>query len=222
MQIITETKTITTQYIIFNGVKFYKDGKGYWLATIDKKPKRLHVYVWECSNGKVPKGYHIHHVDLDKDNNDIDNLVAMKKEDHLKLHALLSNIDGECLERKRKNLDKYRHLATEWHHTDEAREVSRKNWHKSIGLYMDQMIVLECDLCGKQYETNIMMRDHSMFCSNKCKSAYRRSIGVDDIKRVCIVCEKIFPINKYSKTKTCSRKCSAKLMLLKRNGIRRF
>jgi len=59
MQIITETKTITTQYIIFNGVKFYKDGKGYWLATIDKKPKRLHVYVWECSNGKVPKGYHI-------------------------------------------------------------------------------------------------------------------------------------------------------------------
>jgi len=222
MKVVREVKTITTEYIELNGIKFYKDGKGYWLGTVNKKPKRLHIYVWECVNGSVPKGYHIHHVDLDKDNNDIDNLVAMEKEEHLRLHALLNGQDEEYREKRRKVLYENRHLAAEWHGSEEGRETSRRNWYKSLGIYMEQMITLECDNCGKKYETSVISKKHSRFCGNKCKSAYRRKLRLDDVEKECFVCGKKFFSSKYDKVKTCSKECGTKLMLLNRNGIRRF
>lgn len=47
------------------------------------------------------------------------------------------------------------------------------------------------------------------FCSNNCKSAYRRKSGVDNEERICKICGEIFITNKYSKAKVCSKKCSA-------------
>ena len=31
----------------------------------------LHRMVWTCYNGEIPDGYDIHHIDFDKNNNDI-------------------------------------------------------------------------------------------------------------------------------------------------------
>jgi endogenous inhibitor of DNA gyrase (YacG/DUF329 family) len=64
-----------------------------------------------------------------------------------------------------------------------------------------------CECCGKEFEININSASHTRFCSNKCKSKWRRDSGLDDIIKICPICGKEFKTNKYSKTKTCSREC---------------
>lgn len=44
------------------------------------------VYLRCHGKGSIPKGYEIHHVDGDKFNNHISNLIVVSHEDHLKLH----------------------------------------------------------------------------------------------------------------------------------------
>lgn len=67
--------------------------------------------------------------------------------------------------------------------------------------------------CGKKFEGTA--NGVNRFCSNKCKSKFRRDSGIDDEYRICKVCGKKFKTNKYSKAKTCSRSCANKLRKLK-------
>lgn len=46
----------------------------------------LHRMVWICYNGEIPDGYDIHHKDFNKDNNSIDNLQLLTKDEHNKIH----------------------------------------------------------------------------------------------------------------------------------------
>ena len=62
-----------------------------------------------------------------------------------------------------------------------------------------------CQNCGKEFEA-LPFGNHN-FCSNSCKSAYRRKNGIDNEIRICEICGKEFEINKYSKTRFCSKKC---------------
>jgi ribosomal protein L37AE/L43A len=52
--------------------------------------ERNHKYyrrLWEKLNGKtIPEDYHIHHLDNDKTNNDIKNLVCVSPEEHFEIH----------------------------------------------------------------------------------------------------------------------------------------
>lgn len=60
---------------------------------MDKKPIFNYRKFYEKQTGKkVPKDFDIHHIDLNRENNDIENLVAIPKELHKKYHALLSKI----------------------------------------------------------------------------------------------------------------------------------
>ena len=52
----------------------------------------LHHLVWEKHYGKkVPKGYHVHHKDENKTNNNINNLQLMSASEHRKLHTSNEN-----------------------------------------------------------------------------------------------------------------------------------
>lgn len=42
-------------------------------------------------NIKIPKGWHIHHIDGDRNNNDISNLEMLKPDDHAKKHGYINN-----------------------------------------------------------------------------------------------------------------------------------
>lgn len=55
-----------------------------------------HVIIYCEANGltSIPKGYHVHHKDLDKLNNDLENLVLLTISEHMKLHNLLRS--GSC------------------------------------------------------------------------------------------------------------------------------
>lgn len=46
----------------------------------------IHRKIWEEKNGKIPKGYHIHHLNGNPYNNEISNLVCLSPEEHGKIH----------------------------------------------------------------------------------------------------------------------------------------
>lgn len=190
------------KHIFFNGLKFTRDEKtGYYLNSTIRK--RLHRYVWEFYNGEIPDGYHIHHIDRDKSNNDISNLEMIEQHEHEKLHG--SMLTEEERERYRNNLsEKARPKASEWHKSEVGKEWHKRHYETVSKEVLHSMYDFKCQNCGKEFSG-----EHgSKFCSNKCKSAYRRKIGIDNVGRICAYCGNEFETNKYSNTKTCSRSCA--------------
>ena len=63
---------------------FYKEGvdlENYPISSL------LHRWVWKKHNGRNPKqGYHIHHIDEDKYNNDSRNLEEIPGDEHYEKH----------------------------------------------------------------------------------------------------------------------------------------
>ena len=49
--------------------------------------RSVHVLVYTAFKGPVPAGYLVHHIDSNKDNNSIDNLVVMSTKEHNRLHC---------------------------------------------------------------------------------------------------------------------------------------
>ena len=200
----------------FDGYKFRRDAKtGYYLATkptYQGKRERLHCYVWRYFNGPVPEGFHVHHVDENKSHNNIENLMCIPGELHTKYHLneYVENNYSKMIENLNKNV---RPKASEWHRSEAGREWHREHYAESLWKIRPALCV--CQVCGKEYFSK--QKGYSKFCSNNCKSAYRRKLGVDNETRICKVCGKEFVTNKYSKQKCCSGKCAGILRWDKRN-----
>lgn len=71
--------------IFYEGHKVYMNGE-YPAICLDNKNVHVHRLEWERHHGSIPKGYIIHHVDGDKMNWNIDNLVMLSRSDHIKEH----------------------------------------------------------------------------------------------------------------------------------------
>ena len=186
--------------MLVDGIKFYKGKDGYYMSGRKETLKRLHIYIWEKHNSTVPKGYCIHHIDHNKDNNDINNLKLMSISEHSRYHINLMDKD-----KMRENLEiNARPKAIEWHGSEKG-----KKWHKKHYEEMkDKLyakVIKKCQYCGKEYET--VDSPKNKYCSNKCKSAARRESGKDDVERKCERCGKYFTVNKYSPKRFCSNIC---------------
>lgn len=191
---------------VFDGFTFRKDKRtGYFLSSKnirDGKRCRLHVYVWEKANGKrVPESCEVHHVDCNKNNNEPENLVCMTAEEHREYHV--AHISEDLKKKWAKNLiEKAVPASKAWHRSENGRkwhaETAKKSYEKRrLAKYI-------CSYCGKEFETkHIYSETSNRFCSNNCKSAFRRKIGIDDTDFVCQKCGKIFRTNKYTKRKYC-------------------
>lgn len=200
--------TPKTQY--FNGYRFTRGEEGTYYRCAKLK-KRMHVYVWEYYNGTIPDGYEVHHMDFDKSNNDISNLQLLTQSEHRKLHADL--LTEEQRNWKRNNLNENaRPKAVEWHKSEKG-----SSWHsehikqqRENGSFKHKLI---CTNCGNVYigEKN----GKNTFCSNACKSAYRRRSGLDNIKKICPICGNEFETNKYRQSTTCSRSCANRYRRIK-------
>lgn len=42
----------------------------------EQQPCRINRFIWQCINGEIPDGYHIDHLDFNRQNNCIGNLLA--------------------------------------------------------------------------------------------------------------------------------------------------
>lgn len=193
----------------YHGLVFVKDAiTGYYLNSWNRL--RLHRYVWEENNTRIPKGYDIHHLNGDKNDNTVSNLRLVSTAEHLSLH-------GHNLTEKQKA---YLHSekeyavkkATEWHKSEEGRAWHRKHikeqWHNWHTKHFKNI----CEVCGKEFFATRPAR----LCSNACKTKARFMRGVDNETRNCVICGKGFVCNKYSRTEVCSRQCRGKLIVKRR------
>lgn len=187
-----------------DGYRFTRDKRtGYFLASrkINGRRPRLHVYVWESVHGKIPDGFHVHHLDGDKNNNEIANLDIMGAAEHAKLHDGMRT-ESTKVKIRGNLLSKAIPKAKEWHGS-----ASGKAWHSKHAQEAWRNSVeteYQCSYCGaaflskKHYSEN---QNH--FCSKKCRAAFRRDSGVDDVVKICEKCGGEYLANKYQKTKFC-------------------
>lgn len=188
--------------LYFDGKRFTRDERtGYYLCSTlstDGKRKRMHVYVWEYYNGPIPVGYHVHHINGDKSDNDISNLELLSEFEHLSLHG--KEKFEKNYQRVINNLrENAAPKAKEWHASKEGHEWHIKHYNSTKDkLHAERNFI--CTYCGKEF-TSTQIR--SQYCSNNCKSAARRKSGVDNILKICIDCGEEYIANKYQKTKYC-------------------
>ncbi|MEU8811118.1 HNH endonuclease signature motif containing protein [Streptomyces violaceoruber] len=209
------------EVVVFKGVKFrrYPDSKSWaerayftpGIADRQKGVRRLHEEIWKAHNGEIPEGSHIHHRDHDHLNNAPDNLVCLTHQEHRRHHG--DGRRGQCSDEQRAHLERIQPLTAAWHGSDEGRawhsEHARKQWAER------QPAQYICEHCSGRFETTDQSKVR--FCSNKCKAAWRRASGVDDVDRVCAWCSATFRTNKYSKAETCSKSCGMKRSHAARN-----
>lgn len=71
----------------------YLDSAGYvMVSTGPNRREREHRFLWKQAYGPIPTGHVIHHVNGDKTDNRLENLVCLARSDHQKAHAA---VDGE-------------------------------------------------------------------------------------------------------------------------------
>lgn len=175
--------------------------------------KRLHVEVWSFYNGRrPPKKHHVHHKDENKHNNHPENLELKKAADHMRGHTMKRiEEDPEWFQGLAKKGQKG---AALWSKTPEGYAFRRKHAKNVLEPFLEHLhkreVHKKCDQCGKEYVTTNLSAVNSRFCSNNCKSAWRRSQKFDNVIRQCKLCGESFSANKYMKTVFCSRACSAK------------
>jgi len=193
-----------------DGFKFTRDKTtGYYLCTrkIGNKRPRLHVYVWEKANGPTPFGFDVHHIDENKENNALENLMLIPGKDHRSLHLSERMSNPELYAEQVNRLDKIREKASAWHKSSAGKE-----WHKlhysMMGEVMHKKRKTECVQCGKIFET----KGHvTKFCSVSCRNKWHYYGDQDKEQRICVVCGKEFSANKWRDNKTCNRSCATKL-----------
>lgn len=167
----------------------------------DGKPIWLHRYVWEQANGPIPVGYVVHHKDGNPENNALDNLACVTQKEHAQHHPWT---DGR-LEAQRNLLDRIRPLTKAWHASPEGIAKHREIGGQAYKNFEPQEKA--CRNCGKMFLPRAL-GNRDLFCSNACKSAWRRKQGLDDVECVCAWCGKRFMHNKFSIPATCSRACA--------------
>lgn len=183
----------------FLGEVYWKCGKYF-----QRYGKRLHRVVYEHCHGGIQKGYHVHHIDGDRTNNQPENLKLMRCGRHTSHHQ-----KGH----KRGAPSAATNAAKAWHSSEDGRK-----WHKEHYALTAKKLHEErdfiCEYCGAGYRAEVTGRNR--FCSNNCKTQARMVSGVDDETRQCSVCGNEFSVNKYSRTQACTRSCSRKLSERKR------
>lgn len=61
-------------FVYVDGLRFVLRKNGYYGARLNGKEASLHCYLYEKEHGAIPKGYHVHHIDSNRGNNNINNL----------------------------------------------------------------------------------------------------------------------------------------------------
>ena len=68
--------------------------KGYLRGNFNDRMRLAHTVEWERVNGPIPPGWHLHHVNEDKQDNRIENLALVDPTTHKRIHGGCELRDG--------------------------------------------------------------------------------------------------------------------------------
>jgi hypothetical protein len=181
--------------VYYNGKKYRLHRRYFYCGG--KTNRSLHRNIWSDANGEIPKGHHIHHKDGNRFNNDLSNLECVEGRKHIREHMIQRVKDNP--EQFKKLAEIGRKEAPKWHASKEGKEWHKQNAIKcAFGKF--EYGEKDCDVCNKTFKK---LTSFARFCSNNCKSAFRRASKVDDIERTCVVCGDVYMVNKYTNRTNC-------------------
>lgn len=198
-----------TQVLVMGGelvIFRKKTDNGYWFNNSNKIGHVLYLHreKYKQEFGLTEDqmmGCEVHHIDGNKDNNNIKNLKLLTKSEHNEIHCVRSK-------------DSHRHVCkncgrTYWSTVSTSTEIcDRCEPEYATGGSSAIIITKICEYCGAEYKTKGVNKNRSKFCSNKCKSRWRRASGIDNVEKICKYCGEKFITNKYSGAIYCSNKCA--------------
>ena len=170
------------QILVIDGkvLQFHKDYKyGYWVNNTFGL--RLHREKLRLALGLTKeqmKNYDVHHIDRNRDNNDISNLQLLTKSEHTKLHALE---DGKTLSEYKAKVPKpefivkiceqcgeeYNSSSNVAHKQRFCSAKCKARYRRANGLNDTTRV---CKQCGKEFICDICSR--TQFCSRQCAGKY--------------------------------------------------
>jgi hypothetical protein len=74
--------------------KGFIDSFGYFVFFKKGVEVKEHRLIWENHNGKIPKGYIIHHKNENRLDNDISNLELVTRAEHSRIHKFAEKMRG--------------------------------------------------------------------------------------------------------------------------------
>ena len=160
-----------TQVLVINDkiVQFHKDyNTGYWVNNtyklrLNREKLRLHLGLTK----EQMKGYDSHHIDKNKDNNDISNLQLIKSNEHVTIHALAQThkkIKKIC-EYCGKEYESSSNIA---HRQRFCSQKCQMGYRRANGLNNTEGICLNC---GKKFIYD-KSNSKTKFCSKSCAGKY--------------------------------------------------
>jgi hypothetical protein len=140
------------RYHLYKNEKYYSRGR-----------RRLHIVVYEFFNGKVEKGFHVHHIDEDRSNNHISNLEKLQSKKHQSHH--MQKADKDMLRARMAHASSF---APEWHRSPDGIA-----WHRANS-FKFRPITKKCIECGSEFTRNGTSENNNYkFCSTRCKQRNR-------------------------------------------------
>lgn len=205
------------EIVVWNGITFrrypdskYRQHRVYFQAHTKWKapPIYLHRMIWAESHGPIPDGHVVHHKDGNSLNNSIENLELLAEADHPRRHREQGDYDTPAVQANIKNLDRIRHLASEWHGSEEGRAWHAEHGRKAFASRKPKKFV--CSNCDTEFESLNLEERGNRFCSSSCFDKWRRRSGKYDEDRTCLHCGEVFRAYKYQSKKQacCSRACA--------------
>lgn len=165
--------------IEFNGMLFYKpNGAKYYGRKIIgkngmKTTKSLHVYIWEFNHGcEIDSGWVVHHVDHNPLNNEIENLVAMTRAEHSRLHH--DELSKEEKESKNEKFKTNRVLCKKWNDSNAAKDHMLKLKEINRTRISKKSQNGWCRFCGKHF---MHSGTYSLYCDSRCCDKFHRFKG---------------------------------------------
>lgn len=160
--------------IVYDGVTWHQRASGHFH---NKRRGYLHRYIWEQARGPVPKGYVVHHIDHDPENNHIDNLCVMSQSEHMAHHSTGRAISEE----QRRAIS----------------ESKRQFWRDAEGN------ACSCLMCGATFVSKAA--SPRKFCSSACTEKWRANAFVPE-RRQCEWCRAEYLAVKRVQ-RYCGKKC---------------
>jgi endogenous inhibitor of DNA gyrase (YacG/DUF329 family) len=117
-----------------------------------------YIKIWIRANGPIPKdnngiSYEIHHIDGNRNNNSLDNLICVSIEEHFKIHKYQKDYQAAWRIANRMKLSK-----------EEIRKIAVLGGQAKKGIKKKRVI---CPKCGKEGNIDAMTRWHFDKCGSK-------------------------------------------------------